>query len=73
VEEDREVRGAGTSGGLQGENKSSRSREVQSDSGPLDLGGHMAEIHVFQRKNPSRKFKERIPEELGAEAILVIH
>jgi hypothetical protein len=33
----------------------------------------MAEIHVVQRKNPSRKVKERIPEELGAEVILVVH
>jgi hypothetical protein len=32
-------------------------REVRGDSGPLDLGGHMVDIYVFWRKNPSEKIQ----------------
>jgi hypothetical protein len=34
---------------------SSRSHEERFESRPLDLEEHMAEIHAFQRKNPSKK------------------
>jgi hypothetical protein len=33
----------------------------------------MEKIHTFWRKNPSRKVKERISEDFGAEAILAIY
>jgi hypothetical protein len=33
----------------------------------------VVEIHTVWRKNPSRKFKRRIPEEMRDEVILVVH
>jgi hypothetical protein len=73
VEEYREVLGARTSKGFPGETNIFVNCEGEVI---LDIGSrrHMVEIHVFQRKNPSKKSQgENTRRARSSEAILAIH